>query len=62
MTGSDVVRVIRDLYFEHGRFPTIEEFAEAVGVEPNVQLEVHLLQIKRSLDILIRRLEREGAG
>lgn len=61
--GHHVIGSLAGLYRELGRWPTIEEFAAAWEVEPSPALEIHLIQVQRTADLLLKALpERARRG
>lgn len=57
-TGHEVLAVVAVLHTELRRWPTVEEFAARYGVQPTAELEIHLLGMQRTMDILVRSIER----
>lgn len=58
-TGLDALRIVRDLMRRHGRWPTVDEFAAEVRVEPSPDLAEALENLRGITEQLTARL-REG--
>lgn len=56
--GHDTFAALAAMYRRLGRWPTVQEYAQHMGVEPTNELADALLNMRRTADELIAAIER----